>query len=75
MQSPANFGDPPNPQEIRVAIAVLFGHPCKVIAQELRMGLATVEGHRYRLYRKYGVHSAGELAAILMRQPLSEAAE
>jgi len=63
----AHFGDQPNRQEVRVAIALLFGHPSKIIAQELRMALKSVHRHRHQLYVKFGAQGAGDLAAILTR--------
>lgn len=62
---PAIPGDAPTPRETQVAIALLFGHTAEETARELRMGLQTVNMHRYRLYRKFDAEGAGELAAIL----------
>lgn len=58
-------GDEPTPAETKVAIALLFGHTAEQTARELRMGLQTVNMHRYRLYCKFDAEGAGELAAIL----------
>jgi DNA-binding CsgD family transcriptional regulator len=67
----ANVGDDPTPRETQVAIALLFGHSVGETAAELGMRPATVSCHRERLYLKYGVERASELAAILMHQPRS----
>lgn len=61
-------GQAPTPRETQVAIALLFGHCAKRTARNLGMGIQAVNACRYRLYQKFGVHSASELSVVLMRR-------
>jgi DNA-binding CsgD family transcriptional regulator len=48
--------------ERRIAACVAEGMRNQEIAQTLFMGVATVEGHLTRIYRKLGIRSRSELA-------------
>jgi two-component system response regulator DctR len=54
-----------SPREREVMELVLAGKLNKVIAEELRITMRTVEVHRARIFDKMGVRSAVELAQLL----------
>ncbi len=63
------IGDPDqlSPQEVRVAIAVAAGATNKQVASSMFLSPKTIEFHLGRVYRKLGIHSRTELAALVAR--------
>ncbi|MBI2313680.1 MAG: response regulator transcription factor [Betaproteobacteria bacterium] len=53
------------PRELEVMQLILAGKHNKVIADELRISMRTVEVHRSRILQKMGVRSAVELAQVV----------
>ncbi|MGH2962327.1 MAG: LuxR C-terminal-related transcriptional regulator, partial [Solirubrobacterales bacterium] len=62
----APVGDPDEltAQEVRVALAVARGATNREVAAELFLSPKTIEFHLGRVYRKLGIHSRTELAAL-----------
>jgi DNA-binding CsgD family transcriptional regulator len=60
-------GDPDEltPQELRVALAVAGGATNREVAAELFLSPKTIEFHLGSVYRKLGIHSRTELAALV----------
>src|SRR5574337_2116206 len=54
-------------REREVMLRVAAGKLNKVIADELRVAVRTVEVHRSRVYAKLGVRSSAEVASMLAR--------
>jgi DNA-binding CsgD family transcriptional regulator len=52
-------------QEVRVALAVARGATNREVAAELFLSPKTIEFHLGRVYRKLGIHSRTELAALV----------
>ena len=59
-----------SPQEIRVALAVAQGATNKEVAAQLFLSPKTIEFHLGRAYRKLGIHSRTELAALIAQGAL-----
>lgn len=57
------------PREREVAQRVAKGMPNKLIARELDISDKTVQVHRAHVLEKMGVHSAAELAHLLLARP------
>jgi FixJ family two-component response regulator len=55
------------PREQQVAALLMAGKRSKEIAEELGIGVRTVEGYRARMLEKMNVSSAAELTAVLIR--------
>jgi DNA-binding CsgD family transcriptional regulator len=64
-----------SPQEFRVAIAVAEGATNKDVAARLFLSPKTVDFHLGRVYRKLGIHSRTELAALVARGELHDPSE
>ncbi len=66
------IGDPDqlSPQEVRVAIAVAAGATNKQVATKMFLSPKTIEFHLGRVYRKLGIHSRTELAALVAKGEL-----
>jgi DNA-binding CsgD family transcriptional regulator len=62
--APGSSGGRPTEVELRVASLVVRGLKNREIADALFMGVATVEAHLTRLYRKQGVRTRSELARM-----------
>ncbi len=60
-----------SPRELEVARLVAEGLPNKVIGQRLAISERTVQVHRLHLMEKLGIHSAAELAQLMLRAGLS----
>jgi len=62
----APVGDPDEltAQEVRVALAVARGATNREVAAELFLSPKTIEYHLGHVYRKFGIHSRTELAAL-----------
>lgn len=56
-----------SPREMEVARLVAEGLPYKVIGQRLDISERTVQVHRLHLMEKLGIHSAAELAQLMLR--------
>jgi DNA-binding CsgD family transcriptional regulator len=56
------------PTEERVAALVAAGHTYREVADELFISPKTVQWNLSKIYRKLGVRSRGELAALLAQQ-------
>jgi FixJ family two-component response regulator len=54
------------PREREVAVRVARGQPNRAIAEVLGISAKTVQVHRQHVLEKLGVHSAAELAALLL---------
>ena len=67
------IGDPDqlSPQEVRVAVAVAAGATNKQVATSMFLSPKTIEFHLGRVYRKLGIHSRTELAALVAKGELS----
>jgi DNA-binding CsgD family transcriptional regulator len=64
------------PQEQRVARLVAEGRRSDEVAGVLSLSVRTVDAHLARVYRKLGVHSRTELAALLRPHgPLNSVAD
>lgn len=61
-------------REREVMLHVAAGRLNKVIAEELAVSVRTIEVHRARVFAKFGVRSAAELATVLARLVRSPAA-
>lgn len=61
-------------REREVMLLVAAGRLNKVIAEELAVSVRTIEVHRARVFAKFGVRSAAELATVLARLVRSPAA-
>ena len=61
-----------SPQEVRVAMAVAEGATNKQVAAELFLSPKTIDFHLGRVYRKLGIHSRAELAALVAEGALGE---
>lgn len=57
------------PREREVADRVAHGMPSKLIARELAISDKTVQVHRAHVLEKMAVHSAAELAQLLLKLP------
>ena len=62
------------PQELQVAITVARGATNKQAGAALFLSPKTIEAHLGRVYRKLGVRSRTELAALLAREQVLTAA-
>lgn len=51
-------------KETRVAKLLAAGLLKPEVAEELRLGVKTIDSHAYSIYKKLGIHSAAELASI-----------
>jgi DNA-binding CsgD family transcriptional regulator len=60
-----------SPQEVRVAVAVAAGATNKQVATSMFLSPKTIEFHLGRVYRKLGIHSRTELAALVAKGELS----
>lgn len=58
-------GDGLTARERQISRLIITGMSNAEIGEELGVALRTVEGHTYRLYRKLGITSRGEVAAAL----------
>lgn len=56
-----------SPREMEVARLVAAGLPYKVIGQKLDISERTVQVHRLHLMEKLGIHSAAELAQLMIQ--------
>jgi DNA-binding CsgD family transcriptional regulator len=54
--------------EVRVALAVARGLSSKAAAQELYLSVKTIDFHLGNIYRKLGLRSRSEMAALVARQ-------
>jgi len=54
-------------REREVAQLMATGKPNKIIARELAISFRTVQVHRHNAMEKLGVHSAAEVANLLMK--------
>jgi len=61
-----------SPQEVRVAMAVAEGATNKQVAAGLFLSPKTIDFHLGRVYRKLGIHSRTELAALVAQGALGE---
>lgn len=57
-----------SPREIEVMAEIVRGKRNKIIAADLGISIRTVELHRARVFSKFGVRSAVELARLVSRQ-------
>lgn len=62
--APGSAGGRPSEVELRVAAMAIQGLKNREIANALFMGVATVEAHLTRLYRKLGIRTRSELARL-----------
>jgi DNA-binding CsgD family transcriptional regulator len=62
------------PQELQVALAVAKGATNKEAGAALFLSPKTIEAHLGRVYRKLGVHSRTQLAALLAREDVLDVA-
>ena len=62
------------PQELQVALAVAQGATNKEAGSSLFLSPKTIEAHLGRVYRKLGIRSRTELAALLAREDVLSAA-
>ena len=63
-RDPISDPDELTAQEVRVALAVARGATNREVAEELFLSPKTIEFHLGRVYRKLGIHSRTELAAL-----------
>ncbi len=61
-----------SPQEVRVAMAVAEGATNKQVAAGLFLSPKTIDFHLGRVYRKLGIHSRTELAALVAKGTLGD---
>jgi DNA-binding CsgD family transcriptional regulator len=61
-----------SPQEVRVAMAVAEGATNKQVAAGLFLSPKTIDFHLGRVYRKLGIHSRTELAALVAKGALGD---
>jgi DNA-binding CsgD family transcriptional regulator len=56
-------------REREIAMLVAAGRTSREVAEELVIGVRTVESHLTRIYDKLGIHSRTELASALGLEP------
>jgi len=61
-----------SPQEVRVAMAVAEGATNKQVAAGLFLSPKTIDFHLGRVYRKLGIYSRTELAALVAKGALGD---
>lgn len=58
-------------RQMEIVHRLLKGEKTRKIADDLEISLRTVQGHKVTIYRKFGIHTAAQFAAL---KPLIEAA-